>query len=197
MSGKDTSARHTARLRRSLSPVEHSIAIGIMPRRVVIYAPIRPRGDVSEQINNFHVVRHGERYLLSEGPPMPRRSLAYAMLDIHFVPDYAMSRQGIAIKIARWIVWDHRTSTNRQEFRIRLFDIPSLIIDNIDRFKNKAEATELARYRLGRMVNKHRKVRGRQEIVRGIMDRIDFLDSKDGEEEYPVLRPRPVSHIPY
>jgi len=166
----------------------------ITPRRFVMYAPIRPRGVVSQQINVFHRSRQENRYFQSCHGPTPDASLAYA--DIHFVSDYAMSRRDIAIKLARWIVWDHRTSTNREEFRIRLFDIPSLIIDEADRPKNKAEATELARRKLERMFNKHHKVAGRQKLVRGIMDRIDFMESGDGDDEYPVLRPRAVSQIP-
>jgi hypothetical protein len=169
----------------------------ITPRRFVMYAPIRPRGAVSQQINVFHRSRQEDRYFLSCHGPTPDASLAYATLDIHFVPDYAMSRRDIAIVLTRWIVWDHRTSTNRKEFRIRLFDIPSLIIDEADRPKNNAEATELARRTLERMVNKHHTVAGRQKLVRGIMDRIDFMDSEDGDEEYPVLRPRAVSPIPH
>ena len=169
----------------------------ITPRRFVMYAPIRPRGVVSQQINVFHRSRQENRYFQSCHGPTPDASLAYATLDIHFVPDYAMSRRDIAISLARWIVWDHRTSTNRKEFRIRLFNIPSLIIDEADRPKNKAEATELARRTLERMVKTHHKVAGRQKLVRGIMDRIDFMDSEDGDEEYPVLRPRAVSQIPH
>jgi hypothetical protein len=169
----------------------------ITPKRFVIYAPIKPRGALSQQIDVFHRSRQDDRYFLTTHGPTPDASLAFATLNIHFVPDDTMSRRDIAINLARWIVWDHRTSTNRKEFRIRLFDIPSLIIDEADRPKNKAEATELARHQLERRVNKHHKVGGRQKLVRGIMDRIDFMDSEDGDEEYPVLGPRAVGQIPH
>ena len=167
----------------------------IMPIRCVMYAPLTSERPMSSRIDRFHCSRQEDRYFLSCHGPTPDASLAYATLDVHFVPDYARSRRGIAIEIARWIVCDHQESTNQEEFRIRLFDVPFLIIDEDDRPENKAEATDLARHILEGIIRRHYNLRGRENLMREFMDRIDFLDNEDGEEEYPVLRPRSVSQI--
>ena len=103
-----------------------------------------------------------------------------------------MSHRDIAIELAHWIVWDHPNSVN---VRIRLFDSPSLILRELP--EDKLEATLRARQTLELYAKRHQQFRGREVLVMGILGRIDFLDSEDGEEEYPVLRPRPDSLIPH
>jgi hypothetical protein len=55
-----------------------------------------------------------------------------------------------------------------------------------------------SRETLSAHVSLNPRVWGSPELTAAIMDRIDFEDSEDGGEEYPVLKPRPVCHtLPY
>jgi hypothetical protein len=171
----------------------------LKPRRVVIYTPIDRR--LSYQLGCLQMLRRQARLVLHldhrYSATTPRRDLAFTTLDVHFTQPLANDYPCVDSHLAAWLVHDHdaRTTEDRSE-RIQLFDIPSLIINDQDRPERQDDATELARLILSRHV--HEQVTRKGHVIPGrtkaIMDRIEFKNSEDGEDEYPVLKPRPVSY---
>jgi len=170
-------------------------------RRVVIYTPIDRR--LSKQMRCLQIFRQQARLVLHldrcYSATTPHRSLAYTTIDIHFAQPLTNDYPSVDSQMAAWLVHDHDAGITKDRIqRIRLFDIPSLIINDQDRPKHQDDATELARVILSRHV--HGQVTRKGYVIPGItktiMGRIDFKDSEDGKEEYPVLRPRSVSLAP-
>jgi hypothetical protein len=161
-------------------------------RRVVIYTSMnRP---LSYRLHGFHIDRQSSLHSgHSKIKDTPNRSLAYVTIDIHFAQGPKKSDQSVESRLAAWVIQDYEDDDDHG-FRIRLFDIPSLIIREELRPKRNNDATELARVVLSQHVQQQLREDGEESRkTKAVIDRIDFMDSEDGEEEYPVLRPRPVS----
>ena len=164
-------------------------------RRVVIHTPIDQR--LCYHIREFHGLRqfrqqslHGEHLGASVNPNI---SFAYATVKIRFAPDPTTPDQKFRAQLAAWLVHDYKEVAPKDS-RIQLLDIPSLIIPERHRQGHKEDVTRASREMLSAHVSLSPRVWGSPELTAAIMYRIDFEDSEDGGEEYPILKPRPVSH---
>jgi len=163
-------------------------------RRVVIHTPIDLR--LSYQIREFHRLQLRQLSLRGEhlgASVAPYLSFAYATVKIRFASDPTTPDQKFRAQLAAWLVHDFEEG-DWEDFRIQLLDIPSLITPERHRQGRKEDVTRASRKMLSAHVHHNPRVQRNSDLTAAIMDRIDFEDSEDGEGEYPVLKPRPVSH---
>jgi hypothetical protein len=120
-------------------------------------------------------------------------SIAYATIEHHLSPlsPIPESKRFLGLWLAQALRSDHHSYKTPERFPLQLFDV-SALLDAGDRPKYKHEVSQLARNILEANMNDWNSQS--PEMTKAMLDRIDFRDSEDGQEEYPVLKPRPVSH---
>jgi len=77
--------------------------------------------------------------------------------------------------------------------RLRLFDIPSLVFKDGDRPNDSAEANQAARDLIESLLKSEKRLGGKAKDLWAVMSKIALYDSVYVDEEYPVVKPRPVS----